>query len=153
MTQNADRNLMYTNPYLGITLEYPSSLIKNEADDGVSFSLDQGTSGIIVGVIPGVHDSLKNFTSEHISDFESNLKNFHITDMSQLNLFSEPTQLLSFNYLNNSRLYEGIEYITMDGTDAYVFSYFSPANTFDNYLDLFSEIIESTELRSLPRII
>jgi hypothetical protein len=151
-SQNLDRNLIYNNPYLGITLEYPSTLIKKEGDNGVSFFRDQGNTGIILGVIPSSHDSLENFTSEHISNFESNLENFAVTNISRANLFNEPTALLFFKYENNSRLYEGMEYITMDGTDAYVFSYFSPSVTFDDDLTLFSNIIESIQLRNLPRI-
>lgn len=152
LSQNGDRNLIYNNPYLGINLEYPSTLMKREGDNGVSFFLDQGKTGIILGVIPSSHDSLENFTLEHIANFESNLENFALTNMSQVNLFSEPTKLLFFEYQNNSRLYEGIEYITMDATDAYVFSYFSPADTFNSHLALFSNIVESTQLRNLPRI-
>jgi hypothetical protein len=152
LSENGDRNSIYTNPYLGITLEYPSTLIKKEGNNGVSFFRDQGNTGIIMGVIPSSHDSLENFTSEHISNFESNLENFAVTNMSQVDLFNEPTGLLFFTYENNSRLYNGMEYITMDGTDAYVFSYFSPADTFDNHLSLFSDIVESTQLRNLPRI-
>lgn len=152
LSQNSERYLIYTNPYLGITLEYPSTLIKKEGNNGISFFRDQGNTGMIFGVIPSSHDSLENFTSEHISNFKSNLENYAVTNISRVNLFNEPTGLLFFTYENNSRLYEGMEYITMDGTDAYVFSYFSPADTFDNHYTLFSDIIETTQLRNLPRI-
>ena len=151
-TSNVSRNLSYDNPYLGISFEYPSSLNKIEANDGISFFFDQGASGIVVGVIPSSTNSLENFTNEHISEFRSNLENFTLINTTQINLFTNPTQLLSFNYDNDSRLYEGLEYITMDGTDAYVFSYFSKSETFDRYLSLFSDFIESAQLRNLPRI-
>jgi hypothetical protein len=152
LSQNGVRDLVYTNPYLGISLEYPSSLIKKEGDNGVSFFRDQGTVGIILGVIPSSQDSLENFTSDHIAKFKSDLEDYSLTNMSQVNLFNKPTQLIFFKYMNNSNLYEGMEYITMDGTDAYVFSYFAPAVSFDNNLNLFSNIVESIQLRNLPKI-
>jgi hypothetical protein len=147
-----ERNLTYNNPYLGITLEYPSSLNKSERDNRVSFTFNQGSSGIIIGVIPTPYDSLQNFTTEHISNLESNLKNFKIINMSQTNIFTNPTQMLLFNYDNNSILYEGLEFITMEGTYAYIFTYFSNVDTFDRNVPLFSDLIESIQLRNLPRI-
>jgi hypothetical protein len=152
LSQNEDRTLTYSNPFLGITLEYPSTLKKIEGDNGISFFFDKGTAGIIVGVIPSSSNSLDRFTTEHISDFKSKLQNFTVANTSKVNLFTNPTQMLFFNYNNNSVLYKGMEYITLEGTDAYVFSYFSRANTFDSHLSLFSDFVESTQLRTLPRI-
>lgn len=142
----------YNNPYLGISLQYPSSIKKIEEDNGVSFFFDKGTSGILIGVIHGSTDSTEDFISKHISNFESNLQNFQLVNMSQVNIFSNPTQLLFFNYDNNSKAYNGMEYITMEGSDAYIFSYFSRADTFDRYLPFFSNLVDTTQLRNLPRI-
>jgi hypothetical protein len=142
----------YKNPYLGISLQYPSSIKKIEKDNGVSFFIDKGTSGILIGVIHGSTDSTEDFISKHISNFESSLQNFQLVNMSQVNIFSNPTQLLFFNYDNNSKTYNGMEYITMEGSDAYIFSYFSRADTFDRYLPVFSNLVDTTQLRNLPRI-
>jgi hypothetical protein len=150
--QNEVRKSVYTNPFLGITLEYPRTLNKTEQDNGVAFFLNHGTSGIVVGVIPSSFNSLRNFTLDHISQFKINLENYRVTNTSLANLFTNPTQLLSFTYDNKSIPYKGLEYITMDGSDAYIFTYISKANKYEENFPLFSDIVRSIEMRNLPRV-
>jgi len=148
---NVNSTSTYRNPYLGIIAEYPSSLKKTEGDNGVSFLIDD-TAGIIIGLVPSTYTSLENFTSQHLSNLKSSLEDYRVTNMSQANLFTNPTQMILFDYQNNSKPYRGMEFITMDGTDAYIFTYFSTVDTFEKYMSIISDMVESIELRNVPRI-
>jgi hypothetical protein len=144
--------LEYNNPYLGISLNYPPSFSMRELDNGVSFTFDDGFSGLIMMVNPTKAQSLEDFAIEHLSELQSVTDNFTLVGTDQDDIFEKPTQISLFNYYNNSQPYQAMEFVTLDDQDAYVFNYYSHNSTFDNNVEQISNIWDSVNLRNLQRL-
>jgi hypothetical protein len=148
----ASELLNYNNPYLGISLGYPASFNKTELDNGVGFTFDDGFSGLVMVVNPTTAQSLENYTIERLTDLQSKTDNFTLVGIDEEEYFVNPTQISLFNYINNSQVYQGTEFVTLDNQDAYVFTYYSHNNTFDDNLELISNIWDTVQLRNLQRV-
>jgi hypothetical protein len=144
--------LEYLNPYLGISASYPASFQKNEFDNGVGFIASSGDIGFTIGYAPSMQMSLDSFASNQITYLNNTFEDLKILNSSVSQIYEEPTLMTMFNYYNNSIPYRGMMFITVDENNAYIFTYFAKDDLFNEYLDVIIRILDSIELRNIPKL-
>ena len=64
----------------------------------------------------------------------------------QETVFQKPTEMVYFTYANSSKTFEGLQLITAEDGRAYIFTYFSPKESFNQFLPYITDIVNSTRL-------
>jgi hypothetical protein len=142
----------YSNPYIGIKALYPSTFHKYETDNGMILTWNNGSSGFTLGQTPSMEMSIDDFSANQVIYLNETLDNFQIINYSISQIYEYPTQILMFSYNNNSVPYKSMMFITLDMDDAYLYTYFSPEQIFDDHLDAVIRILDSIELRNINKI-
>jgi hypothetical protein len=144
--------LEYLNPYLGISASYPINFQKNEFDNGVAFISNGGNIGFTIGYAPSMQMPLDSFANNQITYLNDTFEDFKIINSSVSQIYEEPTLVSMFSYSNNSIPYIGMMFITVDENNAYIFTYFAKDELFNDYLDAIVRILNSIELRNIPKV-
>ena len=130
----------------GINFSYPAFFNLTENDNGIHLLTDNGTTGFLIDLQPPIGQPLSNFTNAQVSYLENTLQNFSIVNSIQETVFQRPAELVYFNYANNSKTFDGLQIITADTDRGYIFTYFSPRESFNLFLPYIIDTIDSTVL-------
>ncbi|MDN5847263.1 MAG: hypothetical protein L0H53_13430, partial [Candidatus Nitrosocosmicus sp.] len=135
----------YSDTALGIELTYPNIFKPFTTPNGVNLIANNGTLGFYIDIRTSMDRDLEQFTRAQIDFLSKKLQGFSLLDSDQVSMFNEPTNMLWFSYNNNSKLYQGLEFITLNGTKSYVFNYFSEKDMFRSNLDLIKGITDTID--------
>jgi PsbP-like protein len=142
----------YKNANLGISIQYPSSWIKNESESQVTFSpsSDNSTySSITIQSIPSLGASLEEKISESVNYSKQNLASFHIIGYNASTLAGTQSYNLWYSYTDRQ---SGIHYKVMtiyaikQGKE-YSISHIEKSDRYSSYLPIIQRMVDSLRIQ------
>lgn len=138
--------IQYENQGNGMNFTYPDFFNLTESINGIYLVTDNKSTGFYVDFKPSNGQSLTNFSNSQSTYLENRFENYNVVNSSLENIFDVPTQMVHFNYLNNSEPSDALQLITVKGDRGIIFTYFSPHSSFNIFLPFIIDIVESMKI-------
>ncbi|MDF0682326.1 MAG: hypothetical protein P0116_15325, partial [Candidatus Nitrosocosmicus sp.] len=138
--------IQYENQGNGMNFTYPDFFNLTESINGIYLVTDNKSTGFYVDFKPSNGQSLTNFSNSQSTYLENRFENYSVVNSSLENIFDVPTQMVHFNYLNNSEPSDALQLITVKGDRGIIFTYFSPHSSFNIFLPFIIDIVESMKI-------
>lgn len=143
----------YENSTFGIRIQYPSDWKKVEDDRGVWFRTTNESVNLRVESLAYLNRTLDNLTKRQINLTAQQFPGRSIVELNSVTLrHNYPGIKIVFTYPEDPEddlqaiRYKEMQFWTIRDGRAYIFSYFTTADAYDNYLPVVNEIIESFDI-------
>jgi hypothetical protein len=160
--------LTYTNPILGLKIQYPSNWLKMERpynltgnstivsffsplENASSTGKISGVSGAFVPYVDiFVFDSKNMSLNELINATINNFANANLTQSNRITINgNNPAYMLFYNVAIGGDEFKKLQVWTINGGKVYVITYNSQSALYSNYLPIIQKMIKSLEITSL----
>lgn len=142
----------YENSTFGIRIQYPSDWKKVEDDRGIWFRTTNESVNLRVESLAYLNRTLDNLTKRQINLTAQQFPGQSIIELNSVILrHNYPGHKIVFTYPEEPTdlqaiMYKEMQFWTVRDGRAYIFSYFTTADAYDNYLPLVKKIIDSFEI-------
>ena len=145
--------LVYDNPNLGFTLEYPSDWIKEESLSFISPRLsisDEAPESIAVTTEPNLSNlTLEEYSDSSIDILESQFSNYTLIESSNSTLSGYPAHHIVYTYSLENVDLKNLQIWTIADDMVYVLTYGGTTKEFDNSLPVIQNMIDSFEISEI----
>ncbi|MDQ4073518.1 MAG: DUF1795 domain-containing protein [Thermoproteota archaeon] len=144
-------SLVYENPNLGYTLEYPSEWAKDESLSFISpmsSALDEAPESIAITTesVPQ-NMTLEEYGEPMIEILESQFSNFSLLESSNATLSGYPATQIIYTYNMDGVNLKNLQIWTLANNMAYVITYGGITKEFEDSLPAAQSLIDSFEIR------
>ncbi len=145
--------LVYDNPNLGFTLEYPSDWVKEESLSFISPRLsvsDEAPESIAVTTEPNLSNlTLQEYSNSSLSMLESQFPNFTLIESSNSTLSGYPAYQILYTYTFEGVDLKNLQIWTLADDMVYVLTYGGTTKEFDNSFPVIQNMIDSFEITEI----
>lgn len=146
-------SLMYDNPNLGFTLEYPSDWIKEESLSFISPRLsisDEAPESIAVTTEPNFSNlTLDEYSDSSLSILESQFSNYTLIESSNSTLSGYPAHQIIYTYTLEGIDLKNLQIWTIADDMVYVLTYGGTTKEFEDSLPVIQNMIDSFEITEI----
>jgi hypothetical protein len=157
----ANATVVYSDPVVGLTVQYPQSWLLDTSGDAVLRVTDESAEGyktsIEVRALPlGVGLAERNLVDNLILSRSQSLASFDVLERSSITLgeSERPATSLVFTYVNSENnpfleslptVVEGVDVITTQGGQALIVTFLSDARTYEDNLAIFRRFLDDLD--------
>jgi eukaryotic-like serine/threonine-protein kinase len=146
-------SLIYDNPNLGFTLEYPSDWMKEESLSFISPRLsisDKAPESIAVTTEPNLSNlTLEEYSDSSLSVLESQFSNYTLIESSNSTLSGYPAHQILYTYTLEDVDLKNLQIWTIADDIVYVLTYGGTTKEFEDSLPVIQNMIDSFEITEI----
>jgi serine/threonine-protein kinase len=146
-------SLIYDNPNLGFTLEYPSDWIKEESLSFISPRLsisDEAPESIAVTTEPNLSNlTLEEYSDSSLSILESQFSNYTLIESSNSTLSGYPAHQIVYTYTLEGVDLKNLQIWAIADDMVYVLTYGGTTKEFEDSLPVIQNMIDSFEITEI----